>query len=310
MGDFSADWLDLREAADAAARAESLNAALDGLLEKRVAEDACARIVDLGCGTGSNLRYLEPRLALTQGWTLVDQDDELLERAFASILQPALQPRPPDQPYKIEDLDLRGGSYTRTYPLDLASELEKLDLTDCDLVTASALMDLVSADWFDRLAERCRQAGCLLFPVLTYDGVMDWGPEDPFDATVRTLFNAHQRGDKGFGPALGPAAPAHMEKSLRGLGFQVETARSDWVLGAADSDLQAALLEGFAGAALELEPGREAEIRDWTARRKGHLEEETSRLRVGHIDLLAEPPDQKRLTSDRPDPKTLTNVNR
>lgn len=266
MGGFSADWLALREAADAAARAESLSAALAGLLAER--DDP--RIVDLGCGTGSNLRYLAPRLGARQSWTLVDQDAALLERAAATALSES-QAAP------------------RTRRLDLASELENLDLTDCDLVTASALMDLVSADWFDRLAARCRQAGCLLFPVLTYDGVMDWSPEDPVDATVRTLFNAHQRGDKGFGPALGPAAPAHMEKSLRGLGFQVETARSDWVLGAADSELQAALLEGFAGAALELEPGQEAEIRDWTARRRGHLEAGTSRLRVGHLDLLARP---------------------
>lgn len=291
MGDFSADWLDLREAADAAARAESLNAALDGLLEKRVAgrdaEGARAQIVDLGCGTGSNFRYLRQRLAPTQLWILVDQDDDLLERAAALGSQKGEMARQA-LPSKVEDLDLKGLS-VGICNLDLASELEKLDLTGYDLVTASALMDLVSADWFDRLAERCRQAACLLFPVLTYDGVMDWSPEDPFDATVRTLFNAHQRGDKGFGPALGPAAPAHMEKSLRGLGFQVETARSDWVLDAADSALQTALLEGFAGAALELEPGQEAEIRDWTARRRGHLEKRDSSLRVGHIDLLARP---------------------
>ncbi len=270
MGGFSADWLALREAADAAARAESLNTALADLLAERASEDAYARIVDLGCGTGSNLRYLAPRLGASQSWTLVDRDEDLLERAAATALP-------------------EGQTAPRTRRLDLASELEDLELTGCDLVTASALMDLVSADWFDRLAGLCRQAGCLLFPVLTYDGVMDWAPEDPFDATARTLFNRHQRGDKGFGPALGPAAPEHMEKTLRDLGFRVETAPSDWLLSAEEAALQLALLEGFAGAALELEPGRGAEIRDWTVRRQAHLTAGTSRLRVGHLDLLARP---------------------
>src|SRR5690348_8953010 len=58
MGESLADWLSLREAADAAARSEALARAIaDGLRDH-----APLRLVDLATGTGSNIRYLAPRL--------------------------------------------------------------------------------------------------------------------------------------------------------------------------------------------------------------------------------------------------------
>ena len=47
------------------------------------------RIVDLGCGTGSNLRALAPLLGPRQHWRLVDYDADLLVEHPATVISTA-----------------------------------------------------------------------------------------------------------------------------------------------------------------------------------------------------------------------------
>lgn len=264
MSDFSSAWLALREPVDRAARGESLTDATARLL----ASKSAITVIDLGAGSGANLRYLAPRLAAAQSWILVDRDEALLREARAREGE-------------------AGGARIETLCCDLGDALSRLDLSAVDLVTASALMDLVSADWFDALAERCRRAAVPLLFALTYDGRVAFEPPDGDDELLRDLFGRHQRSDKGLGPALGPDAPAHMERSLRALGYQVRLAASDWSLGPDQAALQAAVLDGYAAAATEIAPDAAARIAAWHARRRALLEAGRSALRVGHRDLLA-----------------------
>ena len=83
-------------------------------------------------------------------------------------------------------------------------------------VTAAALLDLTSAAWLDGLAARLRQVPVLI--ALSFDGRLSWRPGAAEDGQVRARFLAHQRRDKGFGPALGPAAAAHLADLLRARG--------------------------------------------------------------------------------------------
>ena len=59
MSGFSAEGLALREPVDSAARSESVAAFVAASLRGR----SPLRIVDIGSGTGSNLRFLASRLA-------------------------------------------------------------------------------------------------------------------------------------------------------------------------------------------------------------------------------------------------------
>ena len=67
-------WLDLREPADASAR----SLVLVDLLRRKLPRDARLAIHDLGCGTGSMLRWLAPQLDSAQHWVMYDRDDDLL----------------------------------------------------------------------------------------------------------------------------------------------------------------------------------------------------------------------------------------
>ena len=172
---------------------------------------------------------------------------------------------------------------------DLSAGLDEMPLEGVRLVTASALLDLVSADWLASLVDLCRRHSLACYAALTYDGRLDWTPVDRLDAEMHALFDRHQRGTKSFGPALGPDAAQAAAAAFRAAGFSVETGRSDWQLEAGDRDMQEALLAGYVQAALEIAPERAGEIEHWRQRRRFAIGAGTSRHRVGHTDLLALP---------------------
>lgn len=284
MSGFSADWLRLREPADAAARDASLVA-----LHSRPE----ITIVDLGAGSGANLRYMAPRLGGAQTWTLVDNDTALLAAATTATVQWAAA-LGADEGAELGDENRSFTTRVTMRELDLARDLAALELPRGALVTSSALLDLVSARWLDDLAQRCAAAGAPVLFALIYDGRTTCEPAEPEDAEALALFNRHQLGDKGFGPALGPAAARAAEQAFGSLGYRTETRASDWRLEPRDAALQRALVDGWLGAALELAPQRAAMLRGWHRRRLEHVEQGRSRIGVGHADVAGQPPSADR----------------
>jgi SAM-dependent methyltransferase len=253
---FSAEWLALRDPADAAARDPVLLAAA-AAAARRTAGGAAPVLVDLGCGTGATAQAFRPHLPQAR-WRLVDADADLLALAVAAT---------------------GGEGHCR----DLG-DVAGLPLGGAHLVTASALLDLMPRDWVARLAAQLAADGIGFYAALSYDGAMEWTPAHPSDDVVVAAFNAHQRGDKGLGPALGPAAAEVTAEILTAAGFVVRLAPSPWQLGPDAATLQAELARGIAAAA------GEAGCTDagfWLAARTTGP---PGRCRIGHLDLLALPP--------------------
>jgi hypothetical protein len=266
MSGFSAVWLALREPYDLRARNPGVLDAVAGAF----AEQTSISVVDLACGAGATLRAIAQHLTPHQNWRLVDNDLGLLARASAS-------PRPP-------------GVNVVTRPIDLVRDLELALEGPLDLVTASALLDVVSLEWLDRLVVEAAARQLPLYAALTYDGRTVFVPSEGLDAEIVACFNAHQRTDKGFGPALGPTAAERAAERFEHLGYAVVQGRSDWVLGPDDLAIQEALFAGWAEVgelSAVLSPGL---IPAWLARRRSHLAQGRSSLRLGHIDVFARPP--------------------
>jgi hypothetical protein len=280
---FSAEWLALREPFDAAARAPELVAAL----REHTAGRASLDVVDLGAGTGSNLRYLAPRIGGTQRWRLIDHDGALLDAAVVATRAWAVEHghRASQRPGTLE---IRADEFA----IELSCERQDLRSPDAialpagGLVTAAALLDLVSRDWLTAVARRCRAVSAAVHFALTYDGRTSCAPAEPGDAEVLELVNRHQRHDKGFGPALGPCAAGAALAELGACGYRVAAARSDWRIGAASRAMQLALLDGWHTAAREIAPERTGALESWHARRRGHIEAGRSELHVGHVDVV------------------------
>ncbi len=264
MSGFSADWLTLREPYDLRARNPTVLDAVAASLEQL----SPVRIVDLACGTGSTLRALSPHLPARQNWKLIDNDLGLLARAMAT--------------------PLANHATIAAVPLDLNRDLEAALDGAVDLVATSALLDLVSETWLDRLAVEIATRGIPIYAALSYDGRIGFTPSDPLDADIVAAVNAHQRTDKGFGPALGPAAAAFAIARFEALGYCVVHGRSDWAMGPHDLDIQAELLAGWANAAHDIGALSPSDTTAWLKRRHAAIAEAGS-LVVGHVDFFAMP---------------------
>jgi SAM-dependent methyltransferase len=265
MSGFSADWLALRERYDLLARNPTILDAVATSLNPL----SSARVVDLACGTGSTLRALSPHLPARQNWKLIDNDLGLLARAKAT-------PRARD-------------IAVTAIPLDLNRDLEAALDGPVDLVATSALLDLVSDTWLDRLAVEIAARSIPLYAALSYDGRITFTPSDPLDAAIAAAVNAHQRTDKGFGPALGPKAAAFAIARFEALGYSVLQGASDWAMGPGDIDIQAEILAGWASAARDMGALSPADTTAWLTHRRDAVSGGCSSLQVGHIDFFATP---------------------
>jgi SAM-dependent methyltransferase len=262
---FSADWLTLREPYDLRARNRTVLDAVAASLKPR----SSVRVIDLACGTGSTLRALSPRLPAQQNWKLIDNDPDLLAQATAA---------PPAKDATVTAI-----------ALDLNRDLDAALDGAIDLVATSALLDLVSDAWLHRLAGALAAHSIPFYAALSYDGRVVFAPPDPSDTVITAAAKAHQRTDKGFGPALGPAAAGFAIACFEGLGYSVAHGTSDWTIGPDDRDLQHEILSGWAEAAHEIGALSLADTTAWLTRRRDAVAAGRSSLLVGHVDFFATP---------------------
>ncbi|MEU7427645.1 methyltransferase domain-containing protein [Streptomyces sp. NPDC040750] len=269
---YAPEWLRLREGADAAGRAGEL---LDPLrvhladLPSLPGRPGGLVVHDLGCGTGSMGRWLAPRLEGPQHWVLHDRDPYLLHFAAAAC------PRSAADGSRVT-VETRRGDVARLTPDALAG---------ASLVTASALLDVLTHDDVVALAEACTGAGCPALLTLSVAGRVELDPADPLDAEITEAFNAHQRRTGMLGPdAVTVTCEAFTER-----GATVRVCPSPWRLGPDEAALTEQWLRGWVGAAVEQRP----ELRERAAR---YLDDRLAACAAGelravvhHSDLLAVP---------------------
>jgi hypothetical protein len=265
----SADWLVLREPADAAARAHDL---VDHLLRHVQGTNRWV-IHDLACGTGSMGRWLAPLLPGPQRWVLHDRDTDLLHVAAA------------EPPASSAD----GASVvveTRRTDITL---LRPDDLADATLITASALLDLLTRDELAGLIDVCGNAGCPVLLSLSVVGRVDLAPADPLDSRVAAAFDAHQRRMTPGGRLLGPDAVAAAIERFRRRGAEVLVRPTPWNLGAAEADLAAEWFTGWIHAACEQWVDLASDLGSYARRRLVEARAGELAISVGHADLLVLP---------------------
>ncbi|NUS10954.1 MAG: class I SAM-dependent methyltransferase [Streptomyces sp.] len=263
---YAPEWLELREPADAAARAHEL---LDPLRIRLANLPGKAGLVihDLGCGTGSMGRWLAPRLDGAQHWVLHDRDPYLLH--FAAVASP----RSAADGSRVT-VETRRGDVARLTPDALAG---------ASLVTASALLDVLTREEIETLAAACTGAGCPALLTLSVAGRVELTPSDPMDEEITEAFNAHQR----RGDLLGPDAITVACEAFSERGATVRVNPSPWRLGPDEAALTAQWLRGWVGAAVEERPELKARAERYLHDRLAACAAGGLHVVVHHSDLLA-----------------------
>ena len=262
---ISSDWLALREPADASARAPDLVERLGRHLPA-----GRLTIHDLGGGTGSMGRWLAPLMPGPQHWVVHDRDDELLEVATTDLPGPAADG-------SAVTVEARQSDITHLQPDDLAGAA---------LITASALLDLLTGEELTGLVDVCATAACPVLLPLSVVGRVDLTPADPLDARVTAAFNAHQRRATERGRLLGPDAVAVAVEAFGQGGGEVLVRPSPWRLDADQGALMGAWFAGWIGAAREQEPDLAAEIDAYADRRRAQAAAGRLAVTVDHADVL------------------------
>ncbi|WP_217552106.1 trans-aconitate methyltransferase [Streptomyces sp. GbtcB6] len=263
---YAPEWLELRESADAAARAHDL---LDPLRIRLANLPGKAGVVvhDLGCGTGSMGRWLAPRLDGSQHWILHDRDPYLLH--FAAVASP----RAAADGSRVT-VETRRGDVARLTPDALIG---------ASLVTASALLDVLTREEIDTLAAACAGAGCPALLTLSVAGRVELTPSHPLDTELAEAFNAHQR----RGGMLGPDAVTAACEAFADRGATVKVHPSPWRLGPDEKALTEQWLRGWVGAAVEQRPELAERADAYLAERLAANAAGELRVVVHHSDLLA-----------------------
>lgn len=276
------DWLAVREAADAASRAADLVDRVLAHLDENPNPwaagpgqplDAQAKIVvhDLGTGTGSMGRWLAPLLPGPQHWVMYDRDPELLKHAEAAMVREAAD----GEPVTVE-----------TRQRDITA-LTADDLRGATLVTASALLDMLTAPEIERIVAACAEADCLVLMTTSVVGRVELNPPDPLDADIEAAFNAHQRRLARGRRLLGPDAVDATIEEFGRHGMSVLVRPSPWRLGVDDTPLIVEWFTGWVAAACEQRPDLAHPVAAYATRRLAEAAAGRLEVVVHHRDVLA-----------------------
>jgi hypothetical protein len=204
---------------------------------------------------------------------LHDRDSDLLSLAAMNIPGPAADGAEVAVETRVSDV----------------TQLRPDDFEGATLVTASALLDLLTSDELTALIHACAGAGCPVLFALSVTGRVRLLQADPLDARVATAFAAHQRRETPRGRLLGPDAVTAAVEGFRRLGAEVVVRPSPWRLGTTRSDLAAEWLGGWVDAACEHDPALVPDADLYRRRRLREAAAGALSVTVGHTDLLVLP---------------------
>ena len=214
-------------------------------------------------------RWLSPLLPNPQHWIMQDREPDLLAHVYMGVTSTA--------PVTVE---------TRLGDL---GDVTAADLAGTSLVTASALLDILTVGEVDRLAAACVEARVPALFTLSVLGDVELSPAEPLDAEIGAAFDAHQRRVQDGRRLLGPDAPAAIIESFEKRGATVQVVRSPWQLGGNNAGLTAEWLRGWVGAAIEQRPELSAEAAGYLRQRLDEVEAGRLTGTVGHVDVLGVP---------------------
>ena len=209
---FSTIWLEERFRFDAAAR----NAQLEHICLKYIDKYPRVNLVDVGAGSGANVRHWAERIPQDQSWTLVEQDGELLAEGLQ--LTAAWGKERGFEVYEGSKGEWIFSTSSKKVQVkgvvgSLLDINEQVDLTTQHMVMANAVFDLFSVQQFETFARQIQPHSLAFYPTINYAG-MGFEVLHPGDAQMVAWYEGHMERNRPEGRAMGKTCSNFMQQTL------------------------------------------------------------------------------------------------
>ena len=259
MHEFENSWLLSREKIDSISR----NKKAIEKINKYTSISKNLNIIDLGCGTGSNFRYLNPKIVKKQSWKMVD-----ISHLSLSYLKKNIK-----HSQKIQNITYK--------KIDIIKQIEKIDFKNFDIVTGSALLDIMPKEWFINFLNINKSTKIIYFTI-NYDGNFKFYPKHKDDDNIVRLFNQDQMSDKGIGKkAVGPKCTQIIDQLFQRT-HKTYVFNSNWVV-----EKNKNMQKMFISFCEDIISKNKKNYEDWLNYRKEKIKSNKSILKLQNKDFLA-----------------------
>ena len=222
---FTQKWMNAREEYDMCSRSSILDYYLGE-------NDNLEKIIDIGSGTGSFLRWLIVKKYKFEKMLMIDQDEKLLNKVYKitrglSIDENLLLKKASSNLFHLDSPNQNIFSEIRIMKGDI-SKLFKY-IYNYNFISFSAIADILPKLFLDKLFSVHLENKTILFSIC-YDGKVSWNIKNKYDKYIMKKFNEHQQSVKNDNYTLGPASISYIKKKAKQKLYKVKTMDSPWKL--------------------------------------------------------------------------------
>ena len=232
MDKFNLSWINLRENYDALSRSDLLPA------EYKKNKESCRKIIDMGCGNGSFLRWCYKKNIMFDEMSLIDNDKKLLYDFFPRTVKYLKKYSHKITKSSFSKYEIKKNNDNKVRNINIVN-INILDSLKCineyNLVSFSAMSDLLSKNIIKKILDKIDKNKSIYFSIC-FDGNIKWGVKNNFDKYINMMFNKHQQNDKGTGNAMGSKSIKYIETYSKKKNYNVKIKDSSWIITSLTSD--------------------------------------------------------------------------
>ena len=284
---FTSTWINLRESYDMLSRSNLLqNLYKNNKMNLK-------KVIDLGGGNGSFLRWCHYKNIIYDDFLIVDNDEALLKsfyprtKSYLSTMSLSLI-KDNMMSYRIQSLKKNKDGFITLKKQDLYKSIDIIN--DYNLVSFSAVSDLLSKKFIKCLFDKIDKGTNLYFSIC-FDGRVKWKNKNKHDKYIVSMFNQHQKQEKTTGVALGLNSINFIKSLSKKNDYKIYIADSSWSVDSYDNDsriFQKAYLNTIYKPLKKFELIDQDILEDWLRSKQIDIESKNSNLVVGHKDILIE----------------------
>ena len=282
---FSLSWIKAREKYDSKHRSN--------LLKEQYKKDKSFfnKIIDLGSGNGSFLRYCHNKKIVFEEMLLIDYNSKLLRDFYASTYNylngtnyNILKESPTK--YQLKKTD---NIKTKNIQLINTDILKSLDIiNNYNLISLSAMSDILPVLFIKKLLNKVGKNKIIYFSIC-FDGSIKWDSSHKYDKYVLTMFNKHQEMNKSSGYVVGSKSIKLIKEYSEKKKYSFQIKDSSWELKSYDENakyFQKMYLDTI------YKPLKKDDITDkdmlseWRKVKLKDIVSGKSKITVGHQDIL------------------------